>query len=78
VAGWFEYRALTKLPAPSLQRFSKFSPFHILVFGINNLCSGEIPYVYAKPLCLGPSVQLLCNRYFALNTQKMITITKAC
>jgi len=49
---------------------------HTLLFGINNLCSGEMPYVCAKPPCLGPSVQLLCNRYFALNTQKMIAITR--
>jgi hypothetical protein len=42
---------------------------HTLVFGINNLCSGEMPYVCAKPRCLGPSKQLLCNRSFALNTR---------
>ena len=35
------------------------------MFGINNLCSGEMPHLYAEPPCLGPSVQLLCNRYFA-------------
>jgi len=37
------------------------SRFHTLLFGINNLCSGEMPYICARPRCLGPSVQLLCN-----------------
>ena len=52
------------------------SRFHTLLFGINNLCSGEMSYICAKPRCLGLSVQLLCNRYLTLNIQKMITITK--
>src|SRR5215472_12717374 len=38
------------------------SSFHSLVFGINSLCSGELPYFGAKSPCLGPIVQLLCNR----------------
>ena len=53
------------------------SRFHTLLFGINKLCSDEMPHFSAKGPSLGAFVQLLCNRYFALNTQKMITITKA-
>jgi hypothetical protein len=53
------------------------SPFYGLVFGINNLFSDEMAYICPKPPWLGLSAQLLCNRYFALNTQKVITITKS-
>jgi hypothetical protein len=52
------------------------SRFHTRLFGINNLYSGEMPYVCAKPPCLGPPVQPLRNRDFALKTQKIITMTK--
>ena len=45
------------------------SRFHTLLFGINNLCSGEMPYIGTKQRCLGLSVQRLCNRSFALNTK---------
>jgi hypothetical protein len=37
------------------------SPFHSLVFGTKDLCSGELPYFGAKHPCLEPVVQLLCN-----------------
>src|SRR5271157_4545925 len=37
------------------------SPFHRLVFGTKDLCSGELPYVCAKRPCSEPVVQLLCN-----------------
>src|SRR5580704_12120080 len=53
------------------------SRFHTLLFGINRLRSDELPHCWANSHCSGAFVQLLCNRYFALNTQKMITITKA-
>jgi len=53
------------------------SRFHTLLFGINRLRSDELPHCWAKSHCSGTFVQLLCNRYFALNTKKLITITKA-
>jgi hypothetical protein len=38
------------------------SPFHSLVFGINNLRSGELSYFGAKCPRSAAVVQLLCNR----------------
>jgi len=38
------------------------SRFHTLLFGINNLCSGEMPYFGATDPWSTGFVQLLCNR----------------
>jgi hypothetical protein len=40
------------------------SPFHSLVFGINNLHSGKLPYFGAKCPSSAAVVQLLCSRHF--------------
>jgi hypothetical protein len=40
------------------------SPFHSLVFGINNLRSDEMPYFGAKCSCSAAVVQLLCGQNF--------------
>ena len=53
------------------------SRFHTLLFGINRSSSDGMPYFGANDPCSAAFVQLLCNRYFALNIHKMITVTKA-
>ena len=55
---WFECLTLTVLV--SIQRLAN-SPFHSMLFGTKDLCSGELPYLGATHPCLAPLVQLLCN-----------------
>jgi len=51
---WFECLTLTVLV--SIQRLAN-SPFHSMLFGTKDLCSGELPYLGATHPCLAP----LCN-----------------
>lgn len=57
----FEFTTFSRQPGRS---GDANSPFLSLVFGINKLRSGEMPYFCAKSRCSGAFVQLLCNQNF--------------
>jgi hypothetical protein len=79
VVGNFWRRGGIRTPGTSVSSYNGLanSRFHTLLFGIHGLPSDELPHCWAKSPCSGAFVQLLCNRYSALNTKKLITITKA-